>query len=126
MKDADPSLFDRLVAFDTQREGLPGEHWLAFGLGLYLLLRERESVAVRCAAMAAGALLVLRALSGRDGAIATLQSHAQPGDDAGFAEIAAPWPYDQRVRVSKLRRNRRSDRSIADAVGSARSLSPSS
>jgi hypothetical protein len=126
MKDADPSLIDRLVEFDAQRESLPGEHWLAFGLGLYLLLRERESVAGRWASMAAGALLVLRALSGRDGAIAALQRRAQLGDDAGFAEIAAPWPYDPRVRVSKQRRDRRSDRSIADAIGSARSLSATS
>ena len=125
MKDADPSLVDRLVEFDAQRESLPGEHWLAFGLGLYLLLRQRRSGAGRWASIAAGALLVLRAVSGRDGAIAAWQRRAQAGDDTGFAEIAAPWPHDQRVRVSKLRRNRRSDRSIADAVGAARSLSPS-
>jgi len=126
MNDADPSLIDRLREFDAQRESLPGEHWLAFGLGLYLLLRRRKSVAARAIAMAAGALFVVRALSGRDGAIAAVERAAHAGDDAGFAEVAAPWPYARRVRVSKPRRIRRSDRSIADAVSSARSLTPSS
>ena len=126
MKDADPSLIDRLLEFDAQRESVPGEHWLTFGLGVYLLLRHRRSVAGRVAAVAAGALLVVRALTGRDGAIAVLERRAQLDDDAGFAEIAAPWPYDQRVRVSKPRRIRRSDRSIPDAISSARSPSTSS
>ena len=126
MKDADASLIERLVELDAQRASLPGEHWLTFGLGLYLLLHHRRSAAGRVAAIAAGALLVVRALTGRDGAIAALARRAQHDDDRGFAEVAAPWPYDQRVRVSKPRRVRRSDRSIADAVSSARSLAPSS
>ena len=61
----------------------------------------------------------------RDGAIAALERRAGHDDDTGFAEVAAPWPYDQRVRVSKPRRVRRSDRSIADAIGAGRSLTPS-
>jgi hypothetical protein len=126
MEDADRSLIDRLVELDAQRESVPGEHWLAFGLGLYLLLRRRKSVAGRWLSGAAGALLVMRGLSGRDGAIATLARRAPQSEEPGFAEIAAPWPYDQRVRVSKPRRIRSSDRSIADAISSARSLSPSS
>jgi len=125
MNDADPSLIDRLLELDAQRESLPGEHWLAFGLGLYLLLRRRRSVAGRLVSITAGALFVARALTGRDGAIAALERHGGRDDDTGFAEIAAPWPYDQRVRVSKPRRVRRSDRSIPDAVGSTRSFSPS-
>jgi len=119
MKDTDPSVIDRLLRLDAQREGLPGEHWLAFGLGLYLLLRHRGSAAARVASMTAGALFVARALSGRDGAIAALGRAARHDDSAGFAEIAAPWPYDQRVRVSTPRRVRRSDRSIASAVSAA-------
>ena len=124
MNDAAPSLIDRLFEFDAQRESLPGEHWLAFAWGAYLLLRRRRSVAGRLVSMAAGALFVARAVSGRDGALAALRREAD--EDTGFAEITAPWPYDQRVRVSKPRRIRRRDRSIADAVSSARSLTPSS
>ena len=126
MNDPDPSLIDRLLAFDAQRESLPGEHWLAFGLGLYLLLRRRRSVAGRLLSLAAGALFVTRALTGRDGPLAAIERRSGQDDDTGFAEVAAPWPYDQRVRVSKPRRVRRSDRSIANAVGAGRSLSPSS
>ena len=126
MKDDDRSLLDRLIAFDAQRESLPGEHWLTFGLGLYMLLRHRRSAAARLVAAAAGALFVARAVTGRDGLLAAFERGAQRGDDTGFAEIAAPWPYDQRVRVSTPRRVGRSDRSIPDAIGSGRSLSPSS
>lgn len=126
MKDADPSLIDRLLEFDAQRQSLPGEHWLTFGLGVYLLLRHRRSAAGRLVAMAAGALLVVRALTGRDGAIAALERRTQQDDTAGFAEVAAPWPYDQRVRISKPRRRRRSDRSIPSAVSSGQALSSSS
>jgi hypothetical protein len=82
-EDADPSLIDRLVAFDAQRESLPGEHWLAFGLGVYLLLRHRQSVAGRLVSMAAGALFIVRALTGRDGAIAALERRTQAGRRRG-------------------------------------------
>jgi hypothetical protein len=126
MKEADTSLIDRLVELDERRPGVPGEHWLAFGLGVYLLLRDRRSAPGRLVSMAVGALFVARALTGRDGAIAVLGRLARQDGDAGFAEIAAPWPYDQRVRVSKPRRTRGSDRSIADAVSAAGSLSPTS
>ena len=125
MTEPDLPLVDRLLAYDAQRDGLPGEHWLAFGLGLYLLLRRRRSAAGRLFSMAAGALFVVRALTGRDGALAALE-RARQDDDAGFAEIAAPWPYDQRVRVSKRRRVRRSDQSIPSAISSTPSLAPSS
>ena len=126
MKDNDPSLIDRLRQFDAQRASVPGEHWLAFAFGLYLLVRRRRSAAGRWLSIAAGALFVVRAFGGRDGAMAALERRARRDDDTGFAEIAAPWPYDQRVRVSKPRRIRRSDRSIADAISSARSVSSSS
>jgi len=126
MKDTDPSLIDRLREFDAQRESVPGEHWLAFAFGLFLLLRRHRSGAGRWLSIAAGAVFVMRAVSGRDGAIAALERRARHDDDTGFAEIAAPWPYDQPVRVTKPRRIRRSDRSIADAISSARSVSSSS
>ncbi|HSC64514.1 MAG TPA: hypothetical protein VLD35_12815 [Caldimonas sp.] len=126
MNDADPSLIDRLVELDAQRESLPGEHWLAFALGVYLILRRRRSAAGRLLSVAAGALFVTRALTGRDGPLAALERRFLHDDDTGFAEVAAPWPHDQRVRVSKPRRVRRSDRSIAAAIGAGRSLAPSS
>jgi len=126
MKDTDPSLIERLRDFDAQRDSVPGEHWLAFAFGLYLLLRRHRSVAGRWLSIAAGALFVMRAVGGRDGALAALERRTRKEDDTGFAEIAAPWPYDQRVRLLKPRRIRRSDRSIADAISSARSVSSSS
>jgi hypothetical protein len=126
MNDTDRSRLDRLREFDARRAGFPGEHWLAFGLGLVLLLRQRRSTAGRLLSIGAGALLVARSLSGRDGPLAALERRAPSNDDTGFAEVAAPWPYDQRVRVSKPRRVRRSDRSIADAIGAGRSVTPSS
>jgi hypothetical protein len=92
---------------------------------MYLLLRHRKSVAGRVVSMAAGALFVVRALTGRDGPIAALERRAQQDGDTGFAEVAAPWPYDQRVRISKPRRTRRRDQSIPSAVSSG-SLTPSS
>jgi hypothetical protein len=69
----DGSLLAALRGFDEARPSLPGEHWTAFGLGLYLLLRRRRTSAGRLASIVAGAMLVARALSGRDGAIAVLR-----------------------------------------------------
>ena len=94
------SLLDRLRSWDAQRQGFPGEHWLAFAAGLYLLARPRRSTAARLASLVAGAGLVARSLSGRDGAIARLEERARERADAGYVEVAAPWPYDRRVRVS--------------------------
>lgn len=118
----DKSLLDRLVQLDRQRPGIPGEHWLAFAAGVYLLLQSRRTATGRLASTAAGALLVARALTGRDGAIAYLERQAERGVDAGLTEIAAPWPYDQRVRVStphRTRRNQQSDASSETVPSSA-------
>lgn len=68
----DASLLDRLREFDENRPSLPGEHWLAFGVGLYFLLSRRRSVAERLASMVVGAAFIARAVTGRDGAIAVL------------------------------------------------------
>ena len=125
MKDAEPSLIDRVVAFDARRDSLPGEHWLAFGLGLYLLLRHRRSPAARLASIARWAADAGRTLVNMTPGTRSHTDYMED-DDPGFAEIAAPWPYDRRVLVSKPRRVRRSDRSIADAVSSGRSLSSAS
>ncbi len=96
----DSSPLRRLQRWDAQRPGVPGEHWLAFALGIYLLVRRRHGPAARLASLAVGMFFVGRALSGRDGAIAVLQEQARRAANDGFVDVAAPWPYDERVRVS--------------------------
>jgi hypothetical protein len=93
------SLLAALRDFDEARPSLPGEHWTAFGLGLYLLLRRRRTSAGRLASMVAGATLVARALSGRDGAIAVLRRTRERDAEDEVVDVAMPWPYDERVRV---------------------------
>jgi hypothetical protein len=63
------STLRHLQRLDRSREGVPGEHWAAFGSGLTLLSWARRAPApwLRAAAGAAGVLLVVRAASGRDG-----------------------------------------------------------
>lgn len=60
---------NRLRAIDEQRPGFPGEHLLTFGAGSLLLrsARRRHSRVARTLATLAGAALIARALSGRDG-----------------------------------------------------------
>jgi len=70
--EADPMIFStlrHLQRLDRSREGIPGEHWAAFGAGLTLLgwAGRAPSSWLRAAAGAAGVLLVVRAASGRDG-----------------------------------------------------------
>lgn len=73
MYDAEPSFLARLRSFDEGRSSIPGEHWLGVGLGLYFLLRRRQTALGRLGSMALGAAFVARGLSGRDGAIAVLR-----------------------------------------------------
>jgi hypothetical protein len=93
------SLLAALRDFDEARPSLPGEHWTAFGLGLYLLLRRRRTSAGRLASTLAGATLVARALSGRDGAIAVLRRTRVRDEEDEVVDVAMPWPYEERVRV---------------------------
>ena len=106
------SLFERLMRFDDERPGLPGEHWLALGAGLWLLTRPGESTLGRLASLAAGAALVYRAASGRDG-LARLLLRTNPMrrwlDRPGtrrlhqrHIDLAAPWPAARRVRVPAI------------------------
>ena len=103
------SLLDRLKRFDDERPSFPGEHWLALGAGLWLITRQQQSMLGRLAAVAAGAALVYRAASGRDG-LARLVSRRfsrrsasrKPRPGQRYVDIAAPWPYNQRVRVSAI------------------------
>jgi hypothetical protein len=94
------SLVEELRAFDHARPSLPGEHWAAFGLGLYLLLRRRRGSVGGVASMVAGAALVARALSGRDGAIAMFGRARRRDAQDEFVDVAMPWPHDERVRVA--------------------------
>ncbi|MBC7779210.1 MAG: hypothetical protein H7125_03810 [Proteobacteria bacterium] len=60
---------------DAQREGIPGEHLATFGTSLAVLqwALQRRSPTWRLAGFALTGLLVLRALTGRDGPIARLR-----------------------------------------------------
>ena len=103
-----PSLIDRIVDFDQRRPSLPGEHWLTFALGLVVLSRPCRTTAGRLVALLAGLGLLARSVTGRDGAIAALERRSpRADDDDSFIEVAAVWPYDTRVRVSRPRRTRR-------------------
>ena len=62
----------RLRAADRARPGVPGEHWATFGAAVSALASARaiRSPLLRTVAIVVGGVLVLRAISGRDGAIA--------------------------------------------------------
>lgn len=101
------SPLERLREWDERRPSFPGEHWLAAAAGVYLLLRPRRSVAGRLVSAVGGAMLIARALSGRDGPIAALNALPDAESEASrYVEIAAPWPYSRRVRISTPRRTR--------------------
>lgn len=57
---------------DRNRPGVPGEHWITLGAGAGLLRWAARTASpwLRVAALLAGGLLVLRALSGRDSPLA--------------------------------------------------------
>lgn len=59
----------RVQAWDAQREGIPGEHWvaLAAGLAVFMGTRRSPSIAVKIAGAVVGSMLVVRAATGRDG-----------------------------------------------------------
>ena len=95
------SFFAALRDFDEARPSVPGEHWAAFGLGLYFLLRRRRTMVGRLASMGSGVTLIARALSGRDGAIAMWRRVERQGEAGEMVDVAAPWPYDKRVRIAK-------------------------
>ncbi len=63
------STLQKIQRLDEQRPGFPGEHWLALGAGLLLMSRagRSRSLIARMAGRAAGAALIGRAASGRDG-----------------------------------------------------------
>jgi uncharacterized membrane protein len=63
-----PSL-RQLKEYDERRPSFPGEHWLAFGAGLAVLMASRRSRSwvKRSVGSALGSALLYRAASGRDG-----------------------------------------------------------
>ena len=63
------NVLQQVRAYDAQRPGFPGEHWLALaaGVGVWMASRAHPSLAVRTAGLAASSALVARAASGRDG-----------------------------------------------------------
>lgn len=99
------SVLSRLERLDAQRPRLPGEHWITLGAGLLLLMRPQRTLLGRLCALAAGATLVYRAANGRDGLVPWLRGELRHGaharqHDEDYVDVAAPWPHDERVRVS--------------------------
>ncbi len=63
------STFRDVKQWDEQRASIPGEHWLALGLGLLVLSRSGRSRSLlgRMAGKAIGGAFLARSASGRDG-----------------------------------------------------------
>ena len=87
MKNRDHPL-QRLRELDQRRPSVPGEHWIAFGVGLYFLARQRPTSLGRIASTLVGGAFIARALSGRDGALA----HLRDWSAAGRPDIATADP----------------------------------
>lgn len=69
-----------LKRWDARRRSVPGEHLLALGLGARLLFAGgRGTLLGRALALTAGAALVTRALSGRDGVARLVHSAPKAG-----------------------------------------------
>lgn len=64
-----PLALREVQRFDERRQSLPGEHWAVLGAAVTLLRMANRSRSpwLKLAIGAAGAALVWRALSGRDG-----------------------------------------------------------
>jgi hypothetical protein len=100
MNASSTSWLDRLRRLDRSRASWPGEHWITFASGLYFLMRSRRTALGRAASVATGAALVARAMSGRDGAVAMLSRPESKQATGDFVDVAAPWPYKDRVRLA--------------------------
>lgn len=101
-------VMNALRRFDRGRPSLPGEHWATFATGVYYLTRRQRGLVGGLAAKAFGMALVLRAISGRDGALAMLRRPPRSRSGAPrerTVEIAAPWPHEQRVRIVEAARD---------------------
>ena len=107
MDDDSTATWQRLLDWDDARPGLPGEHAITFLLGLALIVRPPRHPLVAAGAMFAGFALLARSASGRDGWLAALERPRAAAAEGDFVEVAAPWPYDRRVRVSAPKPTRR-------------------
>ena len=69
----------QLRAADQRREGLPGEHWATFGAALGTLGAASgiRSPLLRTLTLVVGGVLVLRAITGRDGVLAVAKRKAR-------------------------------------------------
>lgn len=69
------SLLYSLRRADRARAGLPGEHWATFGAGAAMLrwAARSRSPLMRVAALGGGAMLLYRAIGGRDGLVGRLR-----------------------------------------------------
>lgn len=63
------SLLTRIKRADERRPNIPGEHWLALGAGIALMMRagRSRSLLARLGGQALGMALIGRAASGREG-----------------------------------------------------------
>ncbi len=106
------TLFARLKRHDDERPGFPGEHWMALAAGLWLLTRGQGTTLGRAASLAAGAALVLRAATGRDGiagwftpgppARGARGRNREPRWPEHYLDLTAAWPERRRARVSAI------------------------
>lgn len=101
-------LFTLLQEFDRNRPAVPGENLIKLGLGAAMLRGGFVSKVI-------GATLIYRAFQGKNGLTQILKGERRhqmaandPDADAGprrgegFVEVAAPWPYEERVKVATL------------------------
>ena len=65
------SVVKRLKEMDEQRPSFPGEHWIVFAAGAFLMAKaaRQRSFIVQSLMLTAGSALIGRAASGRDGLI---------------------------------------------------------
>jgi hypothetical protein len=97
-------LFTLLQDFDRNRPAVPGENLIKLGLGAAMLRGGLVSKVI-------GATLIYRAFQGKNGLTQILKGerrHQMAANDAdagyrrgdGYVEVAAPWPYEERVKVA--------------------------
>ena len=110
MNTPDRPWLETLQQYDRERSSFPGEHALTLGAGAWLLLRGGRGSWLRPLALVAGAALVARGLSGRDGPLRRGSLDGAPGRDVTVADgevvastaepqpldggAAPPWPED--------------------------------